>query len=642
MSSDFVEVLKGSISIVNVVASRVSLRKVGSNYSGLCPFHDEKTPSFMVNVNNNTYKCFGCGKSGDIITFVSEIEGLSFFDAIKALAERNAIEFPTGDDRYCNKKSDSKKAIYDINKSALEYFIEFLKHDRDSLLYFVSRGLDLKHSSDFMIGAAGKFNGLYSYLTKLNYSDSDILEAGLALDKGNGIICDKFRNRLIFPILDKSGRVLGFSGRGINDLVIPKYLNSPKTVVFNKSEALFNLYHAMDHIRKSGKVIMVEGNMDAISLSINGIKNVVAPMGTAITASHMGILWSLTKEVVIFTDGDDAGYAAAKKLANLALPLISCDKSVKFATIPRGDDPDSLVRKEGVESVSSLLDSAVTHSEFLFSSYCMEFGASLHNDRVVVSSPEAKARIINALRAIIESVLDGDIKRMIKEYYNDLIGNIKIVCFGSIGLNKNHFSSIARSLDPVVAISNKYDMDASNFSYDDVNTRKKVRIARKIVSMLMIRPALLWKLTYKFGSNLSEIFPNDLYLEFIANVEEFLDSYNSYDIKLPDSIRSLAIGLHDKLQTCVSESKSESILDCSIIEKEMDSLILEMELCNLEEDLKEELYNLSKTGDDVLDISASRGNMDRLLAIRYKIEECKRYHKDICTFLLNEKEYEVS
>ena len=302
---DIIEEVKSRCDIVSTISQYIELKSSGINYKGLCPFHGEKTPSFYVNESKQIYKCFGCGEGGDVINFVMKMENLDFIDAVKVLAQKYGIEINTNMDEESKKKLEKIKKFQDIHTEAARFYFSNLHTKKNSgYAYLRSRGLDNKIIKKFGLGySLASWNSLMDYLTSKGYSNKDLIECGLlAHKKESNKIYDKFRNRVMFPIFDYRGNVIGFGGRVLDDS-LPKYLNSPDTITFNKRYNLYGLNFSRKEI-KNKTLILVEGYMDLISLYQYGIKNVVATLGTALTKEQGMLIKRYADNVIISYDSD--------------------------------------------------------------------------------------------------------------------------------------------------------------------------------------------------------------------------------------------------------------------------------------------------------------------------------------------------
>jgi DNA primase len=358
-SERLLEEIKSKIDIVEFISDYVHLKKSGQNYKGLCPFHSEKTPSFMVSQTKQIFHCFGCGVGGDVVSFFMKHEHLTFPEAIRYMAKKAGIKIT--EFRVDKEISEKRERILQINEEAMKFFIKDLNNSHKALAYLKGRGINTESLEKFCLGhASDERDSLFRHMKKVGYSDSALKEAGLIVIDGNGYR-DAFRRRIIFPILNLKGDIIAFGGRVMDDS-LPKYINSPETEVFKKGETLFAINLAKDEIRKKDYAIIVEGYLDAIICHQYDFRNTVAPLGTALTSRHLQKLKLLTKKVVLVFDSDQAGIAAARR--SLAI-LCENDFKAKVLLLPEGEDPDSFLRKNGSPPFKQLFSHAMSMTEFL-------------------------------------------------------------------------------------------------------------------------------------------------------------------------------------------------------------------------------------------------------------------------------------
>lgn len=354
------EDIKARIDVVDFIGKYVPLKKAGTNYKGLCPFHMEKSPSFMVSADKQIWHCFGCGKGGDVFKFVMEKEGLSFPEALQMLADQAGVTLS----RVATAGLDKRKSLLAINELAAKFYQKVLsdtEEGRKAQSYLSGRGLVQETLVSFRLGCApASGRALVDFLRKRDISEEDMEKAGLATRKGN-YLHDKFVHRVMFPIADGLGRVVAFTGRVLDEKSVPKYLNSPETPIFKKGEVLFGLHLAKEHIQKLGYVVLVEGQMDVISSHQAGVKNVVATSGTAISDIQLQILRRYTDQLVLALDADNAGVEATKRVFELASKF---DVSIKVVLLGEAKDPDVLI-KQG-EAWQKAIDAAVPMMDFYF------------------------------------------------------------------------------------------------------------------------------------------------------------------------------------------------------------------------------------------------------------------------------------
>ena len=388
--------------IVDYVSRYVRLKKVGNDYSGLCPFHKEKSPSFHVSRDKQLFHCFGCGASGNLVQFVMRSEGLDFVEALKLLAERAGIALPEKDDGGGSKTQLLKKKIYEMNKLAARFYYDTLaKTDEGKIAtaYFRERKISLKTLTTFGLGfAPDSYTALREYLTKQGYSDEEMLEAGLVIQR-DGKIFDKFRNRVMFPIIDLRGNVIGFGGRIMgqaaenNGYKIPKYLNSAETPVFNKGKNLFSLNLA----KKSSpySIILVEGYMDVITVYQAGITNVAASLGTALTENQAKLLMKYCNEILLCYDSDGAGQEATIRAIEVINSVGGRSRVIKL----RGaKDPDEYIKANGSAMFLKAVSEAVASTQYRLNILKVKYS---------FDSPEGKALFISEAVQVLRSISDA-------------------------------------------------------------------------------------------------------------------------------------------------------------------------------------------------------------------------------------------
>ena len=389
--------------IEDVVGQYVSLTRKGSNLFGLCPFHSEKTPSFSVAPDKGIYYCFGCHKGGGVINFIMEIESLSYPDAVRFLAKRAGLEVPEDEEYRAQYKRTER--LYALCKDAARWFRKQLLADagREARDYIVKRGLSTQTVNRFGLGfSPNEWSALMDAMQKQGYTQKELLDAGLAVNGKKGGVYDRFRNRLMFPIIDIRGNVIGFGGRVMDDST-PKYLNSPETLIFNKRKNLFALNVARKS--KQGRIILTEGYMDAIALHQYGFDCAVASLGTSLTEEHANILAKYTNQVILTYDGDEAGQNATRR----AIPMLEkTGIQVRVLRMQGAKDPDEFLKKYGAQRFEVLLDSCQNQAEYRLDSLRRKFDLTLDEQRVeflsqaaalIASFPNAVQREIYGRRA---------------------------------------------------------------------------------------------------------------------------------------------------------------------------------------------------------------------------------------------------
>ena len=396
----FVDELVSRTDIVDLVGSYVRLNKKGNNYWGLCPFHSEKTASFSVSPDKQICYCFGCHKGGGAINFLMELENLSFVEAVQQLAQRAGLQVPESD--YDRGRKEKRERLLEMNKEAARYFHSQLYSPQgaQALDYLRRRGLSQATLTNFGLGfAPDSWDGLLNALAEKGYDKKMVLEGGLAVSNDKGRIYDRFRNRVMFPIIDVRGSVIGFGGRVMDDSK-PKYLNSPEGPVYNKSRNLFALNIAKK--TKEGRIILTEGYMDTIALHQAGFDCAVASLGTALTADHAQLLARYTKEAVIAYDGDGAGVAAAQR----AIPLLEkAGLKVKVLQMRGAKDPDEFIKAYGKDAFAKLLDESTNHIEYRLEKIKSKF--DLKDDAQRIEFLREATGLIASLSSAVEREVYG-------------------------------------------------------------------------------------------------------------------------------------------------------------------------------------------------------------------------------------------
>lgn len=431
---DIIEEIKSRCDIANIISSYINIKPSGTNYKGLCPFHGEKTPSFYINTSKQIYKCFGCGEGGDVINFVMRIENLDFMDAVKLLADRCGIEINTQVDESTKERIEKSKKFQDIHVEAARfYFSNLIKTKNPGYEYLRKRGLDDKIIKKFGLGySLDSWNSLMNYLISIGYKNEDLIECGLFGYKSETKkIYDKFRNRVMFPIFDYRGNVIGFGGRVLDDS-LPKYLNSPDTLIFNKRQNLYGLNFARKEI-KDRSIILVEGYMDLISLYQYGIKNVVATLGTALTDGQGSLIKRYADTAIISYDSDEAGIKATLRAIEI---LNKLDINVKVLNLKECKDPDEFIRKYGVLEFEKEIKNSTHYIKYKIDNLKRNF--NIQNDEERVKFTKESSKIIKEIKSPVEA--DYYIKYL-SEQSNISIESIKKEVYGkyySANQNKNN------------------------------------------------------------------------------------------------------------------------------------------------------------------------------------------------------------
>ncbi|MCK5813775.1 MAG: DNA primase [Cocleimonas sp.] len=433
---DFIDGLLTRVDVVDIINTRVPLKKKGREYTACCPFHNEKTPSFTVSTSKQFYYCFGCGAHGSAISFLMEYDHMDFVEAIEALASQLGLEVPREGGAQTPKKIISKD-LYTLMQDASEYYQLQLKGSKTAKQYLEDRGLSDEISTRFMLGyALAGWDHVLKYLGH-SYTPTQMIDTGLVIEKDKGGGYDRYRDRIMFPIRNRKGQVIGFGGRVMGDEK-PKYINSPETELFHKGSELYGFYEARDATRKLERIIVVEGYMDVIALAQYGISYAVATLGTATTQEHIQLLFRSVPEIIFCFDGDRAGKEAAWRALNNALSMVVDGKEIRFLFLPDGEDPDSLVRDIGKESFEdSYTKDALALTDYLLNHLQQEFN---------ISSKEGKSRFLNALGDLVKKMPDSLVRdQLLTEVANKT--NISITSIKKRVLKNN--GSIRKIFNPI-------------------------------------------------------------------------------------------------------------------------------------------------------------------------------------------------
>jgi DNA primase len=410
---EFIDALLARTDVVDLINRRVPLRKAGKDYQACCPFHDEKTPSFTVSREKQFYHCFGCGAHGTAIGFLMEYDRLEFLDAVEELARQAGMEIPT--DGEAVERGPDLRPLYDLLEQAARIYRTQLRHHpqaRRAVEYLKGRGLTGEVAAVFGLGFAPPgWDFLLTALGRDAKLRERLLETGLVIDQ-DGKRYDRFRDRIMFPIRDRRGRVIGFGGRILGDGK-PKYLNSPETPVFHKGRELYGLYDTLQAHKNPERLLVVEGYMDVIALAQFGITYAVATLGTATTSDHLRLLQRSAPELVFCFDGDRAGRAAAWKALETALPHASGRQQIRFLFLPEGEDPDTLIRSEGGEAFEQRIQRSPALSEFLFEQLTAQ---------VDMESIDGRARLAELARPLVDQVPAGLFRDMLNARLAALVG----------------------------------------------------------------------------------------------------------------------------------------------------------------------------------------------------------------------------
>jgi DNA primase len=473
----FIDELMLRSDIVEVIDARVPLKKAGKDYKACCPFHQEKTPSFTVSADKQFYHCFGCGQHGTVIGFLMEFDRMSFPEAVEELARRAGMEIPKEAGVF---EPEPSTDLLDVLREASRFYRAQLREHAPAIDYLKQRGITGEVARDFELGYAPEsWDSLVRALGKDAPAREALVRAGLAVKKDGGGYYDRFRARVMFPIYDHRGRIVGFGGR-IIDKGEPKYLNSPETPLFHKGRELYGLYRARDAIRRAGRVMVVEGYMDVVAVAQSGIEYVVATLGTATTRDHLERLFRHASEVVFCFDGDRAGREAAWRALETTLDVLRDGLQASFLFLPDGEDPDTLVRKEGKEIFEARLGKATPLADFLFQSV---------SAKVDLSRLDGRARLVELAKPLLSKLQPGVLRQMMLEKLGEL---------AQLGAEK--LGTVINKTPPPETPSPQ-----RRFSKDVPGPKEPPSLMRRAIALLLQNPVLASRVPTDMGGALSEL-----------------------------------------------------------------------------------------------------------------------------------------
>jgi DNA primase len=410
----FINEMLARADIVDIIERRITLKKSGKNYSACCPFHNEKTPSFSVSPDKQFYYCFGCGASGNALTFIMEYEGQEFVAAIEDLAQTMGLEVPR--ESFDGPKAPSHEHLYRLMSDVSAHYQHQLKNNpaaKSAIDYLKKRGLSGEVAKRYGIGyAPDEWQNLLKLKTDSDDLTLDLIDTGMMIKNDKGHTYDRFRDRVMFPIRNRRGHTIGFGGR-IIDNGEPKYLNSPETKLFHKGQELYGLYEMRKELRSIKQVLIVEGYMDVVALAQFGINNATATLGTATSSEHLQTLFRLCSKVVFCFDGDKAGKAAALRALQNALPLMREAREIRIMFLPDGEDPDSMVRKVGADSFKHEVEQAITLFDYLIEHLTAQ---------VDMNTFEGPARLIHLAKPFSQAIIDPILKTRFDQKLAHLAG----------------------------------------------------------------------------------------------------------------------------------------------------------------------------------------------------------------------------
>ena len=567
---DFIDELVQRVDIGEIIGNRIDIKKAGKEYKANCPFHGEKTPSFTVSPEKGFYHCFGCGAHGTALGFLMEYERLTFIEAIEELAKVVGIDVPkTKEDKIKNKRNNSLKEL--LSEVSI-HFTSNLSQSKEAINYLKNRGIDGKNAKNFSLGFSN--NSWSEILDKFGSSEKNkqrLLDAGLIIKKDDGGFYDRFRNRIMFPIKDNRGDVLGFGGRIIgND--DPKYLNSPETTLFKKGELLYALFESKEAINKTKSVIIVEGYTDVIALHKYGFNNALATLGTATTEFHIRKMFRTIDEITFCFDGDKAGYKAALKAMELSLPIIKINKEVNFLILEKGQDPDEMMENNGPDAFKTALSNAYSLDQFLI---------EVMRDKYNIETVKGKANAIEDGMSLLSKVKEGIYKDLLIESFST-----------EFKLNENQIKRFYED-------KNQKRSAGKRFSKNRQNNKVELRpsLIKQAISILLHYPNLLNNIT----------------------IEDRLNHINEKGIDILKKIITLTQGKDSIRLATILEHFQDKKIRQHLQNLSLETLIVrESEIQNEFQDILNRLYILNnKTEMKVLLKKASQNNLTKLEKSRF-------------------------
>ena len=582
-SEEIIEEVRQSNDIVDIISQYVRLKRSGRNFFGLCPFHNEKSPSFSVSPDKQIFHCFGCGVGGNVFTFLTKIEGINFIEAVQMLAERSNIQLPTLENNGDSAKELLKSKIYKLNEFTANYYHERLYKPESKIAqeYIKKRKLSNETLKSFKIGFSGKFNELYKELKKQGFEDKEMFESGLINRNERGEYIDRYRNRLMFPICDARGRVIAFGGRVLDDSK-PKYINSPENVVYSKGRNLFGL-----NVAKKGdikKILVVEGYMDVISLHQRGITNVVAPLGTALTQQQGWLLRKNSEQIILSFDSDEAGLTAKIRALDI-LQDMGCD--IRILQMDGAKDPDEYIIKYGNARFNNLIEKALS---------VIEFKVKVLKQNLNLESTNDKIKFLNEIAKLISKVDNT----MEKEVYIEKISKQYDISKEAIYAEVNKLTYSANKSEKVLE-KNKPVITHKKVQKEQVSKAVRKR-ENTIISILLIGDL-----------NIFEIIRQNIKIEdFKDEINKSIASklYEEFS-KRNNNINSIIDALETEEQSHITEIMADDY-EIKDVEKAIDDIMqsYEKEKLNnrkfeilemLEKDInQEEKKNLEKELNDII------------------------------------------
>ena len=570
--------------ILEVVSEYVHLKKAGRNYVGLCPFHNEKTPSFTVSTDKQIYKCFGCGESGNVFSFIMKKKNIPFKDALKILAENKNIDLE-------NKKSGKniKYILENINKEAARFFFNNLKNNREAYDYLKRRGIAPKIIAHFGLGfAEDRLTDFLNHMKKNGFKEEDLLTLGLIEKSKKGYLYGRFRNRIIFPVFNVSGIVIGFGAR-VLDNSLPKYLNSKESILFKKGFNLYGLNFAIKAGIKDNSIIVVEGYMDVISLHQRGITNVVAALGTSFALSQAMLIKRYASNVILCFDTDDAGIKAARR--SMAILEYINDLEVKILILPKGKDPDEFIKENGKEEFLKLALKAYN---------IIDFQIALERKNKDLTKKDEIIKYIEGVLSIIK-----DISPVVKDIYIKRLSE-------ETKINEISIRESLLKKEQKESASNKAADSQSIYSYSDMNDHKMGFKERVLLKILIENKKVRDDFIYRIKEE-------DFFIDDHKTIFNFISERKNEENL--EKVLEFECTRNDALNEFLSIMDSSYNYDSNNTGFFINSIVAELRKCKLEDLMKKAMENIN--------LYESEGKIEEVYALLEKVQKIKIQIKDL-------------
>jgi DNA primase len=552
----FIDDLLVRVDIVDLIDSCLPLKKSGNNYTARCPFHTEKTPSFAVTRSKQLYHCFGCGAGGNAISFLMDFNHLSFVEAIEDLASFAGIEVPQETSTTTFKKNTAS-ASFKVLEQAANFYVEQLRNNleaKNAIDYLKNRGLNGEIAQKFHIGFAPNS---WDSLGK-QFKNQELIDSGLAIAKDSGGSYDRFRGRIVFPIRDRRGRVVGFGGRVLDDS-LPKYLNSPETDVFHKGREVYGLYELLSHNAKPNRILVVEGYMDVIALAQFGLDYAVATLGTATSKDHLELLFRFSSEIILCFDGDKAGQDASWRAVAAAFPILRDGRQIKIMQLPQGVDPDNLIREQGLENFAQKINESQTLSNYFFERLSQGLNLSGIEGRAALIS-KAKIYLEKLPNGIFQELMQNKLKILSKvdtlnlikqpEKFNNKARHAKEQADSKLSPMRSIISLLLQNPALIEALEKK------NITWALINL-PGIDLLKKIVEIITSNPNITLPCLLEHFRNTDE----EKYIKIMVNHEFFISGFEIQE-EFSDAIdRLIGQGNENRLDQLIAKERESGLND---------------------------------------------------------------------------------